>query len=85
MDQEYRAAGGGYRAARAQLTALASELASLRELIGRSSRNSSKRPSGDGPGFSRQSGVKAGGDGKNLRFLINLFRSGNGGARSGPA
>ena len=36
---------------RAQLTALATELASLRERIGRSSRNSSKPPSSDGPGF----------------------------------
>ena len=36
---------------RSQLTALASELASLRERIGRSSRNSSKPPSSDGPGF----------------------------------
>jgi transposase len=36
---------------RAQLTALATELASLRERIARSSRNSSKPPSTDGPGF----------------------------------
>ena len=36
---------------RAQLTALATELANLRERIGRSSRNSSKPPSSDGPGF----------------------------------
>ena len=36
---------------RAQLTALATELVSLRERIGRSSRNSSKPPSSDGPGF----------------------------------
>ena len=36
---------------RSQLTALAAELASLRERIGRSSRNSSKPPSSDGPGF----------------------------------
>lgn len=36
---------------RSQLTALASELAQLRERIGRSSRNSSKPPSSDGPGF----------------------------------
>ena len=36
---------------RAQLTALATELASLRERVGRSSRNSSKPPSSDGPGF----------------------------------
>ncbi|WP_158218637.1 IS66 family transposase [Synechococcus sp. 1G10] len=36
---------------RAQLTALATELASLRERIGRTSRNSSKPPSSDGPGF----------------------------------
>jgi transposase len=36
---------------RAQLTALATEVASLRERNGRSSRNSSKPPSSDGPGF----------------------------------
>ncbi|MFN6338608.1 MAG: DUF6444 domain-containing protein [Cyanobacteriota bacterium] len=36
---------------RLQLTALATELASLRERIGRSSRNSSKPPSSNGPGF----------------------------------
>jgi transposase len=36
---------------RSQLSALATELASLRERIGRSSRNSSKPPSSDGPGF----------------------------------
>jgi predicted nucleic acid-binding Zn-ribbon protein len=36
---------------RNQLTALATELASLRERIGRSSRNSSKPTSSDGPGF----------------------------------
>ncbi|TVS04181.1 MAG: IS66 family transposase, partial [Cyanobium sp. PLM2.Bin73] len=36
---------------RVQLTALASELSGLRERIGRSSRNSSKPPSSDGPGF----------------------------------
>ncbi|MFN6338133.1 MAG: DUF6444 domain-containing protein, partial [Cyanobacteriota bacterium] len=36
---------------RVQLTALATELASLRERIGRSSRNSSKPPSSNGPGF----------------------------------
>jgi transposase len=36
---------------RSKLTALATELASLREQIGRSSRNSSKPPSSDGPGF----------------------------------
>ena len=35
---------------RAQLTALATELTSLRERIGRSCRNSSKPPSSDGPG-----------------------------------
>ena len=52
-----------------QLTALATELASLRERIGRSSRNSSKPPSSDGPGFKpperrkasrRKRGVKPG-------------------------
>ena len=36
---------------RGQLTALATELASLRERIGRSSRNSSKPPSSEGQGF----------------------------------
>jgi transposase len=36
---------------RAQLTALATEVASLRERIGRNSRNSSKPPSSDGLGF----------------------------------
>ena len=51
---------------RGQLTALASELASLREQIGRSSRNSSKPPSSDGPGFKpperrKGSGRKRGG------------------------
>jgi transposase len=51
---------------RAQLTALASELSELRERIGRSSRNSSKPPSSDGPGFKpparrKGSGRKRGG------------------------
>ena len=51
---------------RIQLTALATELASLRERIGRSSRNSSKPPSSDGPGFKpperrKGSGRKRGG------------------------
>jgi hypothetical protein len=36
---------------RQQLTALAAELASLRERIGRNSRNSSKPPSSDSQGF----------------------------------
>jgi len=63
-----RAAAGDRAAPRSALSALASELASLRELIGRSSCNSSKRPSGDGPGFSRQSGVIAGGDGEELEI-----------------
>ncbi len=50
---------------RSQLTALATELARLREQIGRSSRNSSKPPSSDGPGFkppvrSKGSGRKRG-------------------------
>jgi transposase len=49
-----------------QFTALASELASLRERIGRSSRNSSRPPSSDGPGFKpperrKGSGRKRGG------------------------
>jgi transposase len=51
---------------RGQLTALATELASLPERIGRSSRNSSKPPSSDGPGFKpparrKGSGRKRGG------------------------
>ncbi|QPN68060.1 transposase [Synechococcus sp. CBW1006] len=51
---------------RVQLTALATELAHLRERIGRSSRNSSKPPSSDGPGFKpperrKGSGRKRGG------------------------
>jgi transposase len=51
---------------RAQLTALATDLASLRERIGRSFRNSSKPPSSDGPGFKpsergKGSGRKRGG------------------------
>jgi len=51
---------------RSKLTAVATELASLREQIGRSSRNSSKPPSSDGPGFKpperrKGSGRKRGG------------------------
>ena len=51
---------------RIQLTALATELSQLRERIGRSSRNSSKPPSSDGPGFKpperrKGSGRKRGG------------------------
>jgi transposase len=51
---------------RSQLAALATELASLREQIGRSSRNSTKPPSSDGPGFKpparrKGSGRKRGG------------------------
>ena len=51
---------------RSQLTALATELSQLRERIGRSSRNSSKPPSSDGPGFKpperrKGSGRKRGG------------------------
>ncbi|MFM7267617.1 MAG: IS66 family transposase [Cyanobium sp.] len=51
---------------RNHLTALATELAQLRERIGRSSRNSSKPPSSDGPGFKpserrKGSGRKRGG------------------------
>ena len=51
---------------RSQLTALATELSALRERIGRSSRNSSKPPSSDGPGFKpperrKGSGRKRGG------------------------
>ena len=51
---------------RSQLTALATEQAQLRERIGCSSRNSSKPPSSDGPGFKprerhKGSGRKRGG------------------------
>ena len=51
---------------RSKLSALATELAGLRERIGRSSRNSSKPPSSDGPGFKpperrKGSGRKRGG------------------------
>jgi hypothetical protein len=51
---------------RTQFTTLATERASLRERIGRSSRNSSKPPSSDGPGFKpperrKGSGRKRGG------------------------
>jgi transposase len=51
---------------RAQLTALATELAELRERIGRNSRNSSKPSSSNGPGFKstprrKASGRKRGG------------------------
>ena len=51
---------------RAELTTLATELAQLRERMGRSSRNSSKPPSSDGPGFKpperrKGSGRKRGG------------------------
>ena len=51
---------------RSQLAALATELARLRERIGRSSRNSSKPPSSDGLGFKpperrKGSGRKRGG------------------------
>lgn len=42
---------GGDRQLQAQLTALATEVASLREGIGRNSRNSSRPPSSDSPGF----------------------------------
>jgi len=46
---------------RAQLTALSTELANLRERIGRSSRNSSKPPSSDGPGFKPPERLKGSG------------------------
>jgi transposase len=51
---------------RSQLTALATELAQMQERIGRSSRNSSRPPSSDGPGFKpperrKSSGRKRGG------------------------
>ena len=51
QQQEIQAVSQENRALRDQLTALATELAELRERIGRSSRNSSKPPSRDGPGF----------------------------------
>jgi transposase len=46
---------------RNQLTALATELAQLRERLGRSSRNSSKPPSSDGPGFKPPARLKGSG------------------------
>jgi transposase len=51
---------------RSQLTALATELGQMQERIGRSSRNSSRPPSSDGPGFKpperrKSSGRKRGG------------------------
>lgn len=46
---------------RAQLAALATEVASLRERIGRNSRNSSKPPSSDSPGFKPPARRKASG------------------------
>ena len=51
QQQEIQALRRENDALRSQLTALATELASLRERVGRSSRNSSKPPSSDGPGF----------------------------------
>jgi hypothetical protein len=48
QQQEIQALGQENAVLRSQLTALATELASLRERIGRSSRNSSKPPSSDG-------------------------------------
>jgi transposase len=66
QQQEIQALGQENAELRSQLTALATELASLRERIGRSSRNSSKPPSSDGPGFKpparrKGSGRKRGG------------------------
>ena len=63
---------------RSQLTSLATELASLRERIGRSSRNSSKPPSSDGPGFKpperrKGSGRKRGG--QPGRIILDQGRS----------
>jgi transposase len=46
---------------RQQLNALATELANLRERIGRTSRNSSRPPSSDGPGFKPPERRKGGG------------------------
>jgi transposase len=51
QQQEIQALGQENAELHSQLTALATELAGLRERIGRSSRNSSKPPSSDGPGF----------------------------------
>ena len=63
---------------RAQLTALATELANLRERIGRSSRNSSKPPSSDGRGLSRPSVAKAvaasGADSRAIPALLPMER-----------
>lgn len=46
---------------RPQVSAMAAELASLRERIGRTSRNSSKPPSSNGPGFKPPEGRKGSG------------------------
>lgn len=64
--QEIQAISQENGALHAQLTTLARELAQLRERIGRSSRNSSRPPSSDGPGFKpperrKGSGRKRGG------------------------
>jgi transposase len=63
---------------RSQLTALATELASLREQMGRSSRNSSKPPSSDGTGFQpperrKGSGRKRGGQPGNSGTGLELL------------
>lgn len=46
---------------RARLTALATELAGLRDRIGRNTRNSSKPPCSDGPGFKQSERHKGSG------------------------
>ena len=51
QQEEIRMLGQENEQMRQQLTALAAELASLRERIGRNSRNSSKPPSSDSQGF----------------------------------
>ena len=66
QQQEIQALGQENAELRSQLTALATELASLRERIGRSTRNSSNPPSSDGPRFKppvqrKGSGRKRGG------------------------
>jgi transposase len=66
QQQEIQALRNENAELRVQFTALAAELAQLREQLGRSSRNSSKPPSSDGPGFSpserpKGSGRKRGG------------------------
>ena len=66
QQQEIQALRNENAELRVQFTALAAELAQLREQLGRSSRNSSRPPSSDGPGFKpperrKGSGRKRGG------------------------